>query len=640
MSPDKNQRILQQAVSLHRSSRLAEAGAAYAQLRRADPRHFDAAHLGGTVALQLGKPAEAVKLLLQALRIDAKATVCEMRLALAYLALGQTEPAESHLRKLLARQPTYHEAWDNLGMVLKSAGRVDEALGAHRRAIELQPRYAPGWYNLGMANALLGRTAAALACHERAIATDPTHGQARYGRALALQQLHRIDEALVAYEDQLSRHPEHHEARGARLLALNYCDNLPRETLFAEHAHYGELVEAGALVARVREIPTGTLDRRVGRKLRVALFSPDFRTHAVAWFIEPLLRHLDLSQFDLLLYHDHFVVDATSARLRALGSIWRNFVGQPLEAVEAQIRLDAPDILIDLAGHTGFGRLPLFARRLAPVQITYLGYPNTTGLRSMDYRFTDILADPPGESDAFHSERLVRFAPTAWAYQPPEDAPEPAPLPCSSGSPVTFGSFNNFAKVSDRTITLWSRLLQEVPDARLLLKSHTPTDLGFHARLTRLGLDPRRVEILPPANSPSDHLQLYAKIDIALDTFPYHGTTTTCEALWMQRPVITLAGDRHASRVGVSLLHAAGKPQWVAQNGEEFVRIAKDLAMNRSLLAEESAGLRAALRDGPLFDYRGQSALFGAALRTCWNERVRQMTGPVAPVAAAATAVA
>jgi len=640
MSPDKHQRILQQAVSLHRSGRLAEAGAAYAQLRRADPRHFDAAHLGGTVALQLGNPAEAVKLLLHALRIDSKATVCEMRLALAYLALGQTEPAESHLRKLLARQPTYHEAWDNLGMVLKSAGRMEEALGAHQRAIELQPRYAPGWYNLGMSNALMGRMAAALTCHERAIAADPSHGKARYGRALALQQLHRIDEALVAYEDQLSRHPDHHEARGSRLLALNYCDNLPRETLFAEHAHYGELVETSALAARASELPTEALDLREGRRLRVALFSPDFRTHAVAWFIEPLLRHLDSSQFDLLLYHDHFVVDATSARLRALGSVWRNFVGQPLEAVEIQIRADAPDILIDLAGHTGFGRLPLFARRLAPVQITYLGYPNTTGLRSIDYRFTDVLADPPGESDAFHTERLVRFAPTAWAYQPATDAPEPAPLPCSSGSPVTFGSFNNFAKVSDRTIALWSRVLQAVPGARLVLKSFTASDPGFQARLTRLGLDPSRVEVLTPAHSPSDHLELYSRIDIALDTYPYHGTTTTCEALWMQRPVITLAGDRHASRVGVSLLHAAGKPQWVAQTGDEFVRIATDLAKNRSLLAEESAGLRAALRDGPLFDHRGQSALFGAALRACWIERVRQMTTPERPAAAAATAVA
>ncbi|MBL9204726.1 MAG: tetratricopeptide repeat protein [Opitutaceae bacterium] len=639
MSSEKNQRLLQLAVTHHRAGRLAEAGEAYAQLRRIDPRHFDAAHLGGTVALQLGQPAEAVKLLHQALRIDPKATVCEMRLALAYLALGQTEPAEAHLRKLLARLPTYHEAWDNLGMVLKSAGKVEDALAAHRRAIELQPRYAQGWYNLGVTNALLGRGAAALACHEHALAADASHSRARYGRAQALQQLHRIDEAIAGYEDQLSRHPDHHEARGSRLLALNYRDALPRETLFAEHAHYGELVEAMPAAVRGRQFAASKPVSRADRKLRVAFFSPDLRSHAVACFLEPLLRHLDRTQFEIVLYHDHYMVDAVSQRLQGMASLWRNVVGQPLESVEAALRADAPDVLVDLAGHTGFGRLPLFARRLAPVQITYLGYPNTTGLRTMDYRFTDVVADPPGESDAYHTERLVRFAPTAWTYQPPADTPDPLPLRCTQGGPITFGSFNNFAKVSDRTLALWGRILQAVPDSRLLLKSYTHTDLAFHARLNRCGLDSKRIEVLPPAATAAAHLRLYSEVDIALDTFPYHGTTTTCEALWMQRPVISLAGDRHASRVGASLLHAVGKDHWVAASGDDYVRIACELASDRTRLAEEAGTLRATLQSSALFDHAGQAALFGAALRACWSESLLRES-PTAPAATAATAAA
>ena len=639
MASEKNQRLLQQAVTHHRAGRLSDAAEAYALLRRADPRHFDAAHLGGTVALQLGKPNEAVTLLHQALKIDPKATVCEMRLALAYLALGQTAPAETHLRKLLARLPTYHEAWDNLGMVLKSAGRIEEALAAHRRAVELQPRYAQGWYNLGMANALLGRGAAALACHEHALSADPQHGRARYGRAQALQALHRIDEAIAGYEDQLIRHPDHHEARGSRLLALNYRDALPRETLFAEHAHYGELVEGTPAAVRAREMAAMRFTPSEGRRLRLAFFSPDLRTHAVACFLEPLLQNLDASQFEILLYHDHYTVDAVSERLQKLAAVWRNVVGQPLEAVEATMRADAPDVLVDLAGHTGFGRLPLFARRIAPVQITYLGYPNTTGLRSIDYRFTDTVADPVGESDAYHTERLVRFAPTAWAYQPPADAPEPTRLRCAQGGPVTFGSFNNFAKVSDRTLALWGRILEAVPDSRLLLKSYTTTDLAFHTRLLRCGLDSKRVDLLPPAASNAAHLRLYNEVDIALDTYPYHGTTTTCEALWMQRPVITLAGDRHASRVGASLLHAIGKDHWVAGTADDYVRIAREFAADRARLADEAEGLRNALRASPLFDYAGQAALFGAALRACWTESVQRLS-PTASAAPAATAAA
>lgn len=616
MTPDQIARHLQAAVAHHRAGRLEDARALYDRIRATQPKHFDATHLAGTVAYQQGRASDAVTLLTRALRIDPKSPVCQLRLGLAHLANGEIATAEHHVRAVLARQPQFHEAWDNLGMILKSAGRLDEALAAHRRSIELQPRYAPGWYNLGMTHALLGHAAAALACHDHALVADPAHPLARYGRAQALQHLHRIDEALAAYDDQLTRFPSHHEARSARLLALNYRDRLSREALFAEHLAYGEHL-AGSLSPS----PEPTAKARPAGPLRVGFYSPDFRTHAVANFIEPLLRHLDPRAFTIVLYHDHFVVDATSARLQAHAQGWRNLIGQPLEVAAAQIRTDALDVLVDLAGHTGFSRLALFAQRLAPVQIGYLGYPNTSGLRTMDWKFTDALADLPGESDTFHTERLCRFSDTAWAYQPPADAGPVAPLPCAKNPGITFGSFNNFAKISDPLARLWARVLAAVPNSRLALKSSTTTDLAFLPRLARLGIDPTRVDLLPSAPSLAAHLDAYRQVDIALDTHPYHGTTTTCEALWMGRPVVTLEGHRHASRVGCSLLTAIGHPEWIARTEDLYVQTCLDLAADRGRLRALSDGLRADLQASPLLDHPAQARRFGEALLECWRQR-------------------
>jgi predicted O-linked N-acetylglucosamine transferase (SPINDLY family) len=342
----------------------------------------------------------------------------------------------------------------------------------------------------------------------------------------------------------------------------------------------------------------------------------------VAFFLEPLLAHLDRGQFEIFLYHDHPRVDVMSERLRQHAVQWRHFAGMSHAAVEAAIRADAPDILVDLAGHTGLNRLMLFARRLAPVQITYLGYPDTTGLREMDYRFVDAITDPVGEAEAFHTERLVRFAPTAWSYSPPLVAPECAPSPAAATGVVTFGCFNNFSKVTDTTLRTWSQILAAVPGSRLLLKGQGLEDpvavAALRARVVGLGLDPSRVDLLGRMPRLAAHLEAYGRVDIALDTFPYHGTTTTCEALWMGCPVVTLPGDRHASRVGASLLTSVNRTAWIARDWPDYVRIAVALAGDRAGLVRERASLREAVRTSPLMDHAGQGARFGSALRACW----------------------
>jgi len=615
VSPAKLQSLLQSALAHHRAGRLAEAEAFYRQARTAAPQHFEVIYLSGLAAYQSGRVGDAVEFLGQAVRQSPRHAACVMHFGLALLAANRPVEAERHLRHAVELQPDLADGWDNLAYFLKTRNRLADAIGCHERSLTLAPDRAGSWYNFGLTLSLCGREHEALACHERALVADPKYAKARFGRAQALQQLHRIAEAVDEYDRFLAVEPQHHEARSYRLFALQYLDGVTRERMFEEHRAFGRTAGLPALPAPVRHADPA-------RRLRIAFLSPDLRSHSVAYFIEPLLRHLDREQFEVWLYHDHFCEDAVSQRLKAIASGWRNFVGQPAPAVAAAIRADAPDLIVDLAGHTGLNRLPLLARRLAPVQVTYLGYPNTTGLPAMDHRFTDETADPSGEADAFASERLVRFAPVAWAYQPSGDAPPVAPPPCVAAGAVTFGCFNNPAKITDATLARWGRVLEAVPGSRLRLKgagfSHPTTRARYEMRLAHGGVAASRVDLLERTPDALSHLALYESIDLAFDTFPYHGTTTTCEALWMGVPVVTLTGREHRSRVGTSLLAAVGHPEWCAGDEDEFVRVATALARDPVRLAALRTSLRGEMAASPLLDHPGQAAKFGAALRACW----------------------
>lgn len=633
MSPAQLQSLLQQAIAHHRAGRLTEAAAIYTRIRTLAPRSFDAVHLLGVVALQQGRAVEAVDLLKKALTLDARHAVCRMRLGLALMAAGRAKDAEPEFRETLRLKPDLVEGWDNLAYCFKAQDRLQEAIECHERSLALNPRNAIGWYNYGLTLSLYGRVGDALRCHERALAADPNYAKAHFGRAQALQQAHRIPESVEAYATYLQREPRNFDAHSYRLFALNNLDSLSREQVFAEHVAFGRAVGEFP-------VPDFPNEPQAGRRLRVALISPDFRTHSCAYFIEPLLRHLDRAQFELYLYHDHFREDALSQRFKSLATVWRNFVGQSNEMVEKTIRADQPDILVDLAGHTGvMNRLPVFARHLAPVQINYLGYPNTTGVPAIHYRLTDAIADPAGTADALATERLVRFAPTAWCYQPAERAPEPVTPPCLAApdAPFTFGCFNNLGKITEATLRLWGRILAEVPDARFLFKGR---GLGEPAARTRLlthfaacGLPADRIEMLDRTAETSDHLALYHRMDVSLDTAHYCGTTTTCESLWMGVPVVTLAGDRHAARVSASLLTAVGHEEWIAHNADDYVAKAVALARDRAALAPIRATLRDDLRRSPLLDAAGQSQRFATVLRQCWSEWCAQESDKLSQLA-------
>jgi predicted O-linked N-acetylglucosamine transferase (SPINDLY family) len=620
-------------MDFHLARQFTKAQAIYERLLRAKPYDFQLNHLLGALRQEQGRPGEALELLEKACRLRPLSAPTFMCRGLALDSLGRHADAERSLRAAVGMDPNNFDLWGNLAAHYVIVGRMPEAIDAFKRSIALKPDYAHAWTGLGTALHLSGRPEEGVVCHTRAIELEPRQIRAHFARGQAYQACHCVAEAVADFDAQLRINPDHHQARSFRLFLLNYSAELSPEALFAEHLVYGRAIEAEVARSGGPRNFAGRV-RRPG-KLRIAFLSPDFRVHSVAFFIEPILRHLDRTRFEILLYHDHFAQDAMTERLRGLADVWRQFAGQASRVVEGVLREDDPDVLVDLAGHTGFNRLDLFAQRAAPVQISYLGYPNTTGLRAVDYRFTDAIADPLGAADQLHTERLVRFAPTAWAYAPPAEAPVPAPAPGGAGAPITFGSFNALSKLSPATIRLWRELLEAVPASRLLVKSVGLVPERWSRTLAAAGLDPARVELRRETAAVADHLALYAQVDVALDPFPYNGTTTSVEALWMGVPLVTLLGDRHAARVGASLLTAIGHPEWIARSPADYVRIAAGLAADQERRRSLRTGLRAELLGSPLMDHRGQAERFGAALEACCEAAFPPARALIAPLAAA-----
>jgi predicted O-linked N-acetylglucosamine transferase (SPINDLY family) len=456
---------------------------------------------------------------------------------------GRLAETEACLRRVLAAQPNNARAHSNLGVVLRGQGRLEEAVAAYRRAIGIKPDLAELHYNLGN----------------------------------ALQDQCKLDKAVAALRQAIGTKPDFAQAHSNLLLCLNYDDKSTADRLFAAHREWDE--RHGREISR----PTAyTNDREVGRRLKIGYVSPDFRSHSVAYFVEPLLKGHDWQAVEAFCYAEVKRPDTVTGNLQRLADHWLTTVGLSDDELAERIRADGIDILVDLAGHTANNRLRVFSRKPAPVQVTWLGYPNTTGLEAIDYRLVDAVTDPVGEADAWASETLVRLEGGFLCYGALKDAPEPTFPPCLETGTVTFGSFNNPAKVSAATFDVWATLLFQLPEARLLLKGAPFADAAtcalFLARLGELGVAAERIKLMAWQPRTAAHLALYHRVDIALDPFPYNGTATTCEALWMGVPVVTLRGDRHAARVGASLLTQIEFTDLIANSVEEYVEIALALA--------------------------------------------------------------
>ncbi len=548
-------------------------------------------------------------------------------LGLALTKLRRFDEADAALRAAVALDP--QSADNHAAIAALRADRVDltGAGAAYRHALALKPNDSDLHNRLGLLYLRDSRlTSDAIACFEASIACAPETSAAYTNLGGARLRQGGVAEGIAHCERGVVANPHDPAAGSSLLLALHYDPDLAPAALTRRHIEWAERhvdrhrPDAAAVYPNVPE---------PGRRLRVGYVSPDFRMHAVGDFMQPLLAHHDRAQIEVACYAEVVHPDERTEAFRALADRWRLIVGRGDEHVAAQIRDDGIDILVDLTGHSADHRLGVFARKPAPIQATWLGYPGTTGMAAIDYRLTDAIADPAPADDALHRERLIRLPHGFLCYQPRQDTPAVAPSPGVAHGAVTFGSFNNLAKINPRVMATWARLLDAVPGSRLLVKYHHLADEatreGIAERLVAAGIARARISLEPGIRDWTRHMAMYSEVDVALDPFPYNGTTTTCEALWMGVPVVTLAGDRHAARVGASLLSRVGIGELIARDVDDYVAKAAALARDPQRLT----ALRASLRErcaATLGDAAGFARDVEAAYRaiwTAWCERRR-----------------
>ncbi len=498
--------------------------------------------------------------------------------------------------------------------------------------------------------ASVGRKADALAAIDAALVLKPRSTKDHFQRANILREMHRIDEGIDSIRDALRLEPDNVASLMALgyallergdldaamsalkrsielkpepqmhsnvLMTINYHPGYSSADLLAAHQSWAELHEK----PHVPSWKPHLNDRSPDRKLRIGYVSPDFRGHSVSFFLEPVLEHHDREKFEIFGYAHLLTADLQTWQLRAQIDHWREIASRKPDEIAELIRADKIDILIELAGHTANNALPVFARKPAPVQINMIGFPSTTGLSAMDYRITDDLCDPPGVTDAFNTEKLLRMPRIFWCYQPPHKAPDIGPLPAEQNGFVTFSSVNNFTKVTPDVQRMWAELLKAVPNSRLILQTSAMASQHTQKVVTKIfsdaGVSPDRLDFRPWSNLET-YFQLLDRSDMTLDPYPFNGGTTTCHSLWMGAPVITLAGDRHASRMGLSMMTAIGLPEFVAHTPEEYVQIAVRFANDLPRLREIRAGMRDRLKASPLLDGAGYTRNLEAAYRQVW----------------------
>ena len=606
---------LDDAFRHHQAGRLDEAEALYRELLRREPRNHEALHLLGMLSQQAGRGEEAVVLIRRALAEVPDASLYHSNLAGVLGKLGRPAEAIPHLHAAIRLSPGFAKAHNNLGVALESVGRLEEAEAALREALRLQEAYPEAHNNLGNVLQKRGPLAEAVAHHRRALELRAHYPEAVVNLAAALADAGQLDEAIDRYREAADLLPASPAAHSALLFSLHYKHGDDPELMAAEHARWARRHAAALSPAA----PRHANDRTPGRRLRVGYLSPDFRAHPVSRFLEPLLEHRDARDFEVVLYADSAISDNVTARLRTQIDLWRHVAGLDDAALADLIRSDRVDVLVDLTGHMAANRLTVFARKPAPVQVSYIGYPDTTGLSAVDYRVTDSLHDPPGRTERYHTECLVRLDPCCWCIRPDDDAPDVNPLPALSSGRVAFGALNKLVKATPQTVHLWARVLEAVPGSTLtvLVGPRSEADPHLAAMFESHGVPPRRLRLV--GRCPHDqYLRLYHALDVALDTFPYNGHTTTLDALWMGVPTVTLAGRTHVARAGLSVLTAAGLGECVAFSPDAYVRAAASLAADLPRLASLRSALRQRVARGPLCDGRGTARRREEAYRRMW----------------------
>jgi protein O-GlcNAc transferase len=621
--------VLAQAVDFHQAGQLLQAEQIYRKVIHADPKNADAWHLLGVIGAQVNDHEVAVQYILRAIELNPNATAFHANLGAAYQKLRQFDKAITCYRRALELNPNNAEAHNNLGVAFQSQGELATAEACFRRALVHNPAYteaqrnlanvrlaldkqaeavsvqpksdnADAYNNLGNVLKDAAQVSAAITYYRRALQLNPELAEAHNNLGNALKDQGKIEEALPCYRRALELRPDLADVHSNLIFSLQYRADISLAELAAAHAEYDRR-HAAPLKS---QWPAAQAHREFPRRLRLGFLSPDFCQHPVGFFLIRTLENLDRREVEVVCYNDRGSKDCLTSRFEAAASLWRDVSGWDDQRLADRIRDDKIHILFDLAGHTAHNRMLMFARKPAPIQITWIGNEGTTGLSAMDY----LLADRhmvPETAERYYREKILRLPDSYVCFDPPEDSPAVSELPALRAGFVTFGSCNNLAKINAQVAATWAEILRRVPAARLLLKYRGLEDDGLRAYYLDFfaahGIPSERLEL--EGWSPlAEMLAGHDRIDMALDPFPFAGGVTTCNTLWMGVPVVTWPGETFASRHSLSYLSAVGLTEMVAGSRDEYVQIATNLANDLPRLAAIRAGLRQHVASSPLCD--------------------------------------
>jgi predicted O-linked N-acetylglucosamine transferase (SPINDLY family) len=611
------QQSLDLAVQHHTAGRLPEAESIYQQILQVDPNQPVALHLLGVIAHQVGNHNTAVDLITKAIDIETDYADAHSNLGNALRELGRLHEAMASYHKALAIRPNHAEAHNNLGNILQDLGKLDEAIATYRNALDINPDYAEALNNMGNALKDLGRLDGAVVSYNKALTIKPDYAEAHNNLANVLKELGRLDEAITSYRNALSIRSD---LSGAGRNLLNVMLNVPGmspKELFDEHLGFTKRFKRH-ITPIDKHFPN---DPTPDRQLRVGYLSSDFRIHPVGENVLPLISSHDREKFEVFCYADVTRPDAITERFQSCVDHWHPIVGKSDAEVARMVRADGIDVLVSLAGRFDANRPLVCAYRAAPVQVSFHDGA-TSGLEEMDYWLTDDFLHPPDTKELF-TEDLHRL-PVLYQYLPIENAPTVGPLPADQAGFITFGSFNNPAKINEEVIGLWAEVLQSVPGSKILLKYKTlygqaSLQGSVVERFSASGIGQDRITFSALSDTFAKHLGRYDEVDIALDPFPFNGATTTFQALWMGVPVISLAGEAFISRAAGSLLHQVGLGDLTVNTPKAYLDCARDLAGNLEQLRTLRANLRERMTASPLCNAPTYALSVEAAYWDMWG---------------------
>jgi protein O-GlcNAc transferase len=531
---------------------------------------------------------------------------------------GQPQQGLALVERAIAAAPNYGELYFLHGSMLAFMGQLDRAIHTLNTGLEVAPRNAQAHALLATCYLQVKDLDSAEDHYKAALDIDPNHPEARTNYGAVLNNLGRSQQAAEVFRETIRMHPRHLGALTNACIALNYAEGIPPSEIFQAHVQYGQ-----ALMAQPGQPQTQWPNPRdPAKRLRIGILSPDLWEHSVGYFVRSFLEHRDRSQVEYFIYATAARSDDVARRIAAAADATRDLSRANDQQLLQHIRQDQVDILLELSGHTQGNRLAALRLRAAPIQVTAIGYPHTTGVPTIDYRLVDTLTDPPG-AEHMATEKLLRLDPCFLCYTPPDNSPQPASPPCTEQDHITFGSFNALKKIAPGTVALWAKVLHAVPRSRLIIKAgglESPRAREhLSANLKRQGIPEVRFDLLGKTEAKRSHFEAYSALDIGLDTFPYNGTTTTCEAMWMGVPTISKFGATHASRVGLSLLSTVNLREFAVETDEAYIAAAKSLAADADKLTTLRNTLRLRMQASPLCDAPRYTRRLESAFRQVWQ---------------------